>query len=230
MKRKTMLKLFLGLLVVMIFSGHVIADIYKYKGKNGKIYYTDSPPNKKYKRIIRTKVIVRLRKQKGNLGRLSSFSKSGLSKSARLLGGYTKNRRPVKISRYAKVNKKKYSALIAQAAKKYRVDKKLVHAVILAESAYNPNAVSPVGAVGLMQLMPATARRFGVTNRRDPRQSIDGGTHYLKVLLKMFNANTRLAVAGYNAGEGAVRKYNNSIPPYRETQNYVKKVLAYYRS
>lgn len=215
-------------LVAIIVSNSVVADIYKYKGKNGKIYYTDAPPNKKYKRIIRTKVIVRLRKQTGNLGALSSFSKSGFSKSGSLLSRHTKVRVP-KISRYAKINKKKYSTLIAQAAKKYNVDKKLVHAVILAESAYNPNAVSPVGAVGLMQLMPATARRFGVTNRNDPRQSIDGGTHYLKVLLKMFNSNTRLAVAGYNAGEGAVRKYNNSIPPYKETQNYVKKVLAFYQ-
>jgi soluble lytic murein transglycosylase-like protein len=135
------------------------------------------------------------------------------------------------MSNSAKANKRKYSAYIAASARKYNVDERLVHAVILAESAYNPNARSPVGAVGLMQLMPATARRFGVTNRRDPRQSIDGGTHYLKILLKMFNNSKRLAVAGYNAGEGAVIKYKRTVPPYRETQNYVKKVLAsYYRS
>ncbi len=221
-----MIKLFTTCLVVFIFSGTVLADVYKYKGKDGKIYYTDTPPNKNYKRIIRTKVVVRLRNQSNQLGNLSSFSKGGFSKSGSL--SRQAKARYARMSHNAKANKKKYSTYVAHAARKYNVDAKLVHAVILAESAYNPNAVSPVGAVGLMQLMPATARRFGVTNRNDPQQSINGGTHYLKVLLKLFKSNTRLAVAAYNAGEGAVMKYNNSIPPYRETQNYVKKVLAFY--
>ena len=228
-------------MLFFIFLNTALADVYKYKGSDGKIYYTDSPPNKKYKRIIRTKVIVRLRKENNQLGRLSSFSKGGFSKKGFLeaeslnrhvsLGGrgnVTYRNRYRKMSNSAKANKRKYSAYVAQSARKYNVDERLVHAVILAESAYNPNARSPVGAVGLMQLMPATARRFGVTNRRDPKQSIDGGTHYLKILLRMFNS-TKLAVAGYNAGEGAVLKYNRTVPPYRETRNYVKKVLAYYR-
>ncbi len=127
------------------------------------------------------------------------------------------------------VKKKKYSALISQAASKYQLDEKLLHAVIQTESAYNPHAVSPKGAVGLMQLMPATAKRYGVKNRKDARQNIDGGARYLKDLLKMFNSNLKLAVASYNAGEGAVIKYKNKIPPYPETQNYVKQVLALYR-
>ncbi|MDQ7089885.1 MAG: lytic transglycosylase domain-containing protein [Methylococcales bacterium] len=222
-----MIKLLMVFLVAFIFSEFANADVYKYKDKSGKIHYTDSPPNKNYKRIIRTKVVVRLRNNDNTLGRLSSFSKKGFSKKGSL--SRKEKARYSRISHSAKANRKKYSHFIANAAKKYNVDQKLVHAVILAESAYNPNAVSPVGAVGLMQLMPATARRFGVTNRNDPQQSIDGGTHYLKILLKMFNSNMRLAVAGYNAGEGAVRKYNNTIPPYKETRNYVKKVLAYYQ-
>ncbi|MGR8981070.1 MAG: lytic transglycosylase domain-containing protein [Gammaproteobacteria bacterium] len=120
---------------------------------------------------------------------------------------------------------KEYAAMVAQAAKKHQVDAKLLHAVIQAESSYNPTAVSPAGAVGLMQLMPATASRFGVYDRTDPYQNIDGGTRYLKHLLTMFDSNLPLAVAAYNAGENAVIRNHNTIPPYRETRNYVKDVL-----
>ncbi len=126
-------------------------------------------------------------------------------------------------------NRLKFNDLVAKAAAKHQVDPKLLHAVIQAESAYNPNAVSSAGAVGLMQLMPDTARRYGVTDRRNAEQNVDGGTRYLKDLLAMFNSNLTLAVAGYNAGEGAVMKYNNSVPPYPETRNYVQQVLSLYR-
>jgi len=125
-------------------------------------------------------------------------------------------------------NRLKYNDMIAKAAAKHQMDPKLLHAVIQAESAYNANAVSSAGAVGLMQLMPDTARRYGVIDRRDAEQNIDGGTRYLKDLLGMFNSNLKLAVAGYNAGEGAVMKYNNTVPPYPETQNYVQHVLTLY--
>lgn len=126
------------------------------------------------------------------------------------------------------VNKKKFADLIADAANRHQVDARLLHAVIQAESAYDANAISSAGAVGLMQLMPDTARRYGVSNRNDPVQNIDGGTHYLKDLLRMFNSNLNLVVAAYNAGEGAVMRYNNSIPPYPETQNYVRTVMSLY--
>lgn len=125
-------------------------------------------------------------------------------------------------------NRLKYNELIARAAAKHQMDPKLLHAVIQAESAYNPQAISSAGAVGLMQLMPDTARRYGVSDRRDPEQNVDGGTRYLKDLLAMFNSNLKLAVAGYNAGEGAVMKYNYTVPPYPETQNYVQHVLRLY--
>ncbi len=125
-------------------------------------------------------------------------------------------------------NRLKFNDMIAKAAAKHQMDPKLLHAVIQAESAYNANAVSSAGAVGLMQLMPDTARRYGVVDRRDAEQNIDGGTRYLKDLLAMFNSNLKLAVAGYNAGEGAVMKYNNTVPPYPETQNYVQQVLTLY--
>ncbi len=106
-------------------------------------------------------------------------------------------------------------------AKKYDVDPLLVHSVIQVESAYNSRAVSPKGAQGLMQLMPATARRFGVSNSFDPRENIEGGVRYLKYLTSLFPDDLRLAIAAYNAGEAAVWKYNNRIPPYPETEQYV---------
>jgi len=126
------------------------------------------------------------------------------------------------------VNKKRFADLIAEAANRHQVDVRLLHAVIQAESAYDAGAISSAGAVGLMQLMPDTARRYGVVDRHNPVQNIDGGTHYLKDLLRMFGSNLHLAVAAYNAGENAVIRYNNSIPPYPETQNYVKTVLGLY--
>jgi soluble lytic murein transglycosylase-like protein len=105
----------------------------------------------------------------------------------------------------------------------------LLHAVIRVESAYNPSAVSSAGAVGLMQLMPGTAQRYGVVDRTDPVQNIEGGARYLRDLMAMFGSDLTLAIAAYNAGENAVIKYNNSIPPYPETQNYVRQVLSLYR-
>lgn len=110
------------------------------------------------------------------------------------------------------------------------VDPDLVHAVISRESRYNPLAGSPKGAAGLMQLMPATAARFGLApaERFDPAKNIRAGTRYLKVLLRLFGGNLDLALAGYNAGEGAVLKYSRRIPPYKETQLYVRLVKGYY--
>ena len=147
-----------------------------------------------------------------------------LSRSAR----YSSKNDTTKIYNFIGANKKRFAELIEQAAYRHQVDAKLVHAVIQTESAYNSSAQSPKGAVGLMQLMPDTARRFGVTDRNDPDQNVDGGTRYLKHLINLFNPNIDLAIAAYNAGENAVIYYNNSIPPYPETQNYVKQVLALY--
>ena len=126
-------------------------------------------------------------------------------------------------------NQKKFDPTIRSVAKIYKLPYALVHAVITAESSYNPNAISKAGAVGLMQLMPETAKQYGVKNRRDPRDNIYGGSRYLRHLLKLFKGNLRLALAAYNAGEGTVKKYGNKIPPYKETQNYVRKVIKYYK-
>jgi len=131
--------------------------------------------------------------------------------------------------KHLKANKKKYTSLIQQAATKHGLDPNLVHAVIYAESAYDAKAISNAGAVGLMQLMPATAKQYGATNRKDPKQNIFAGTRYLKHLLGLFNDDLALSIAAYNAGENAVKKYANQIPPYPETQKYVKQVLRLYK-
>lgn len=122
-----------------------------------------------------------------------------------------------------RLNTAAYQAEIAAAAREHGVDEAIVRAIIHAESAYNPLALSRVGAQGLMQLMPATARRFGVSDAFNPQQNIQGGVKYLAWLLKRFNGNLTLAAAGYNAGEGAVDKYNG-VPPYSETRRYVDRV------
>jgi soluble lytic murein transglycosylase-like protein len=117
--------------------------------------------------------------------------------------------------------------IIYRAGEKSGVDPRFIHAVIKQESRYNPKAISGVGAQGLMQMMPATAKRFGLKNPFDPAANVEAGTKYLKFLLKRFNGDVSLALAGYNAGEGSVDKYKG-VPPYGETQNYVKKIEATY--
>lgn len=120
-------------------------------------------------------------------------------------------------------------SLIRQNGARYDVDPYLIFCVMEQESHFSARAVSPMGARGLMQLMPGTAARFGVRNSHDPAQNIMGGTRYLKTLLKRFNGRVDLVLAGYNAGEGAVLKYGHRVPPYRETRNYVRKISARYR-
>ncbi|QSX78320.1 lytic transglycosylase domain-containing protein [Agrilutibacter solisilvae] len=124
-----------------------------------------------------------------------------------------------------RLNTEAYRSEISAAATQFGVEEAIVRAIIHAESAYNPQARSRVGAQGLMQLMPATARRFGVTNAYDPAQNIRGGVQYLGWLLKRFKGDLSLAAAGYNAGEGAVDKYKG-VPPYSETQRYVQRVAV----
>ena len=118
--------------------------------------------------------------------------------------------------------------LIAQVAREYNLDASLLHAIVTVESGYNPQARSPAGAIGLMQLMPQTAARYAVKNIWDPLENLHGGARYLRFLLEMFKNNLDLALAAYNAGEGAVMQAGNKIPNYAETRAYVPSVLTQY--
>jgi len=120
--------------------------------------------------------------------------------------------------------KAEYDNVVRSIANKYRVEHTLIHSIIRAESNYDRFAVSSKGALGLMQLMPATAIQYGVKNVFDPRENIEGGVKYLRDLIKLYNGNTKLVLAAYNAGQEAVKKYNG-IPPYRETRNYISKIM-----
>ncbi len=171
------------------------AEIFKYRGPDGGLHFTDRPMGGGYKLLWR-----------------SGPSKSKSAYSAAMM----------------EKNKTRFTPLIDEVAKDLRLHPGLLHAMVKVESAYNPRAVSKRGAQGLMQLMPATASRYGVDDSYDPKQNLEGGARYLSDLLREFEFDLRLALAAYNAGENAVRRYGNTIPPFPETVDYVDKVLGEY--
>ncbi len=128
-----------------------------------------------------------------------------------------------------RVDLDRYHALVEKAAREHQVDRALLSAVIMVESGFDPNAVSSRGAIGLMQLMPATAQRYGITDLYDPAQNIQAGAKYLRYLMKKFNNDISLTLAAYNAGEATIQRYGNRLPPYQETILYVPKVMDAYR-
>ena len=182
------------------FPGDSSADTSFYKKEvNGVVHYTNiNPKSKDFKRIASPWGTFR-----------------GTPKSQR---GYLNNHK------YSD----KFDKHINQTARENGLDPLLVKAMIKVESNFNPDAVSPAGAMGVMQLMPGTAERVGVADAFDPEENINGGIRYLAMLMKLFNNNTTLAIAGYNAGENAVIKYGYKIPPYEETIEYVDRVYAHY--
>ena len=177
------------------------ADIYSFKDERGVVHFTNIPNTDKRFKLVR--------------------KEEGTSPYARAAG------QPQYQLPSAEAIKK-YSPMISSIAHSMGVDVALVHAVISAESGYNPVAVSRTGARGLMQLMPETAKRYGVQNVHDPMENIMGGVRYLRDLLTLFNGNLELAIAAYNAGENAVIRAGNRIPPYAETVQYVPKVIGFY--
>jgi len=231
-----------GLLAIVLLGSSVAlaGNTYIYKDKNGRTHITNMVSDEPGFTLIKTIATPVYKKssaekstteepalasaiQYGGSGwKLITPNKGGLT--AAMLAGIG-NSKPFAIN---SAKRQRYASIIAAAARKHNLDPNLVHAVISAESAYNPRAKSSAGAMGLMQLMPATAKRFGVSNAYDPVANIQGGTRYLRWLLNYFNGNVNLALAGYNAGEGAVVKYNYQIPPYKETKTYVSRVLQFY--
>jgi soluble lytic murein transglycosylase-like protein len=183
-------------------AGPALADIYMFKDERGVVHFTNIPNGDKRFRMVRKE------ESTSDYARAAGLPQYVLPTAALI---------------------RQYSPIIETAAKTHGVDIALVHAVITAESGYNPRAVSRAGAQGIMQLMPDTARRFGVQNSFDATQNIHGGVKYLSELLTMFNGNRELAVAAYNAGENAVIRAGHRVPPYAETMHYVPKVLGLYR-
>jgi len=204
----------LALLPCLLPQG-AAADIFKYVDAEGHVFYTDNPKHAGFKRILASPPPAFFVSGR-DVGRMRGF------------GGV--RRRGGAMNAARELRRQEFAPMIEAAANKYNVDPALLHAVIQAESGYNPGAVSNKGAAGLMQLMPATASRFGVRDRFDPQDNIEGGARYLSELLDMFPSNVKLAVAAYNSGENTVKRYGNQVPPISETQTYVERVLNnYYR-
>jgi soluble lytic murein transglycosylase-like protein len=185
-----------AVVAVVLATGIARADVYKYQDGNGVTHLTNVP-------------------DEASRGPYELWKKSAATRPKGWRDGYRV---------LPRLDRQSYAETVARFSGLYGVDPDLVRAVIHAESAFRPDAVSPKGAGGLMQLMPATARRFDVSDRFDPEQNIAGGVAYLAFLLDLFNGDRELAVAAYNAGENAVSRYDG-IPPYEETQTYVKRVM-----
>ena len=189
--------------VVLGIGSPASADIYVYTDADGTMHFTNSPNgDKRYRLYLK--------------------AKPGGGRTPR--PGVV----PVPPSDTSPERFTRYDEYIRQAAVLYQIPEELIRAVIRVESNYDPRAVSPAGAQGLMQLMPGTAQRMQVRDAFDPRENIFGGVRYLRILANLFNGDLSLTIAGYNAGEGAVMKHKG-IPPYDETQLYVARVLEYYR-
>ncbi|MFO7808184.1 lytic transglycosylase domain-containing protein [Guyparkeria sp.] len=186
----------LGLVAPILTQGTAVADVYKYRDAQGVVHLTNVP-------------------QESAGEPYALWRKSEATKPKGWQDGYRAMPRLVH---------DRYAEQVNRFAGLYDVDPTLIRAVIHAESAFRPEVVSPKGAGGLMQLMPATADRFDVVDRFDPDDNIAGGVAYLAFLLEMFQGDRELAVAAYNAGEGAVKRYGG-IPPYEETRTYVKRVM-----
>jgi soluble lytic murein transglycosylase-like protein len=218
-------------LLLLAIGGAALADVYKYVDNDGNIYFSDEPLSGSHLRLEWKRTAKRLvsenKRESDELRRKQEAAAAQMQ--ARLdTGTNVYSLRPAQpVSGAMSTRRARYQHLIEQAAQRHGLMPELLHAVIRAESAYKANALSHAGACGLMQLMPGTAQRFNVRDIWEPAENIRGGATYLRLLLDMFDNDLRLALAAYNAGENAVKKHGNEIPPYRETQDYVRKVLKF---
>jgi len=202
--------LILSASVLLIGAAH--GDVYKYTDPQGNVIFTDEPLRREHLRLDWKRDTAKLAGETDK--RILAFGRVAQAPKA-LVGASASQRRS------------HYEGLIRAAAMRNRLAPELLHAVIRAESAYDATAVSSAGAIGLMQLMPATADRYDVDDIWNPADNLQGGAAYLRDLLELFDQDLRLALAGYNAGEHAVLRHGRAIPPYPETQTYVRKVLQF---
>ena len=203
-------------LALLALSAPCSADIYRYIDENGGVHFSDVRVDARYELFMKTRVPV----ETAPAAPQAAVEGAEQPAAVRAAGP---SFRPTKVNA-------RYADMIAQVAREQRVEPALLHAVVTVESAYNARAKSPKGATGLMQIMPGTGKRYGVTDLLNPIKNLTAGAKYLRDLLGMFGNDMRLAVAAYNAGEGAVMRNGNDIPPYAETQAYVPRVLKYYES
>jgi soluble lytic murein transglycosylase-like protein len=209
-----------GLVLLGFAAAPASADIYRFIDENGGAHFSDVRVDSRYEMYLKTRV---------QAPEAAPASSSGTTESSETGAAMAVTQAPSFRPTGVKVTPR-FTDMIAKVAREQRVEPALLHAVVLAESAYNPQAKSPKGARGLMQLMPDTGKRYGVTDLLNPVKNLTAGAKYLRDLLAMFGNDKSLAVAAYNAGEGAVMRNGNAIPPYAETQAYVPKVLKYYES
>ena len=209
----------LGLSLLAIVASPARADIYKFVDADGKTHFSDVRVNAGYKLFMKTAPAVVPAAAATTASGATALPMAAVHRAA-LVRPY-----PLKA-------RHQYSEIVTKVAQEHKLDSALIHAVISVESGYNPAAKSPKGATGLMQLMPATAQRYGVekANLTNPLDNIRAGTRYLKDLIAMFDNNLHLAIAAYNAGEGAVIRSGRKVPNYPETRAYVPKVLQYYQT
>jgi soluble lytic murein transglycosylase-like protein len=183
----------------MLIPQGLSAEIYSYVDKDGVMHFTNAPTSNKYS-----------------------------SRKYRYIGNEISGIRIIRMpTPFTRINCNQYDDIIRRASKVHGIKYELVKAIIHAESSFNPNAVSPAGACGLMQLMPENIEKFNVNDPFDPQENIMAGTKFFRQLLDRFDSDLKLTLAAYNAGPGAVDQYRG-IPPYQETEDYVSRVLHYY--
>jgi soluble lytic murein transglycosylase-like protein len=205
----------LGVALLATVAFPARADIYKFVDAEGRTHFSDVRLDPRFKLFMKTAPVVPAASTTTASAQPTTMS---AVQRAALVRPY-----PLK-ARY------QYAEMVTKVAQEQKLDSALLHAVISVESAYNPAAKSPKGATGLMQLMPATAKRYGVTQISDPLDNIRGGAKYLKDLIAMFDNKLHLAIAAYNAGEGSVIRSGNKVPNFPETRAYVPRVLQYYET
>ena len=213
---------FLVVFSFLVLTPPAYADLYGFVDEKGAVHLANEKLDARYELFVKGET-------KTEFKEVAAIPEFKLSSELKYLPDTGRLEDHIIYKRLQKTpNVQKFEPLVRKHAQLQKLDPALVKAVIAVESAYDPAAISPKGATGLMQLIPGTAARYGVRKIADPAENVNGGTRYLRDLLDMFNGSLPLALAGYNAGEGAVQRYKNTVPPFPETQAYVKLVLQFY--